>query len=401
MTRSPDDPAAPTTIPAVPRRDAALDVPPAGTVVQDPPAAAGTAGESTPAEHTLPAMAAVRPAGPAEDDAPPLPPPGNRAGAVRDGNRAGADREGSPAGPPPRQSPPYPRRVFERYVAPARARPQIWRILLGVALIAGFYAGVMAGLVALAVRILPRDGLPGLMEDVGLGRTPWGMLALLASFAALAAGPMIAARLLHRRPAATLFGPGPRVLRHFLLGMAVVAAIYGGANLLTLALPGEPTEPGLPPGRWLAFLPLALIGVAIQTGAEELVFRGYLLQSLAARFRSPLIWMALPSLAFGCLHFEPGLMGPNALYVVAATALFGLAAADLTARTGSLGLAWGLHFANNCAALLFVTSGEALTGLALRRSPVEMATPEGLSLLALDMLLVAAVWGACRWILRR
>lgn len=300
-----------------------------------------------------------------------------------------------------RQSPPYPRLAFERYIAPARVRPQIWRVIAGILLIAGLYTGLMAALVGLAFRLAPRDRLPGLAAEIGWGQSPWGMVALLLSFAALAAGPMIAVRLLHSRRVATLFGPGARVLRHFALGVGVVATVYGLANLLSLALPGEPTEPGLPLATWLAFLPLALLGVGIQTLAEELVFRAYLLQQLAARFRSRIVWMGLPSLLFGTLHFEPGLIGPNAVYVVAATALFGLAAADLTARTGSIGLAWGLHFANNCAALLFITSGEALTGLALRRSPVEMAAPEGLAFLAIDMVLVAIVWGACRLLLRR
>lgn len=301
----------------------------------------------------------------------------------------------------PPQSPPFPRRAFERYIAPARARPQIWRILLGLLLIGGFYTGVMAALVGLAVRLVPRERVPGLAEDIGLGQSPGGMIALLFSFAALAAGPMMAARLLHGRRAATLFGPGPRVVRHFALGTLAVALVYGLANLASLALDSEGTVPGLAPGRWLAVLPLALVGVAIQTGAEELVFRAYLLQQLAARFRSRLAWMVLPSLLFGCLHFEPGLMGPNAAYVVGATALFGLAAADLTARTGSIGLAWGLHFANNCTALLFVVSGEALTGLALRRSTAEMTGPEGLVLLAADVVLIGVIWGLCRLLLRR
>ncbi len=49
----------------------------------------------------------------------------------------------------------------------------------------------------------------------------------------------------------------------------------------------------------------------IQTGAEELVFRGYLQQQLAARFASPLIWMVLPALIFGAVHYDPATAGPN------------------------------------------------------------------------------------------
>jgi DNA-directed RNA polymerase subunit RPC12/RpoP len=40
------------------------------------------------------------------------------------------------------------------------------------------------------------------------------------------------------------------------------------------------------------------VGVLIQTGAEEVLFRGYLQQQLAARFASPIAWMVLPSAIF-------------------------------------------------------------------------------------------------------
>ena len=40
--------------------------------------------------------------------------------------------------------------------------------------------------------------------------------------------------------------------------------------------------------------------------AEEALFRGYLLQQLAVRNPSPLIWMVLPALVFAALHIDPG-----------------------------------------------------------------------------------------------
>ena len=54
----------------------------------------------------------------------------------------------------------------------------------------------------------------------------------------------------------------------------------------------------------LMLLPLAAILLFLRTGTEELFFHGNILQQLAARFQNPLIWFALPPIAFGLLHYE-------------------------------------------------------------------------------------------------
>ena len=99
--------------------------------------------------------------------------------------------------------------------------------------------------------------------------------------------------------------------------------------------------------------------------AEELLFRGYLTQALAARFRSPLAWALVPSLAFGALHWDGAAYGADAWLAVAAATAVGLALADVTARTGNLSAAIGLHFANNVAALLVVAMPGPTAALAL------------------------------------
>jgi membrane protease YdiL (CAAX protease family) len=161
-------------------------------------------------------------------------------------------------------------------------------------------------------------------------------------------------------------------------------------------------EPGLPLRAWLALLPLTLLGILVQTGAEELVFRGYLLQQLAARFRSPLAWMVLPSILFGLVHYVPGMPGSTALILVLGATLFGLFAADLTAATGSIGAAWGFHFANNVLALAVLATDGTITGLALYLTPYT-ADAEGAARLALlaDYALLTAAWALCRLALRR
>ncbi|MFN3955638.1 MAG: lysostaphin resistance A-like protein [Pararhodobacter sp.] len=291
--------------------------------------------------------------------------------------------------------------AFEAFIAPARAYPQLWRLVLGLGLIGGVYLawmGLIGGLVWLLSGL---DRLESGLLSIADGGDPWSLLVLMSTFAGMALGAWVAVRLLHGRGLRSLVGRPAPVMRDFALGLAAMALVGGGLGLLVLPfLP--PFEPAAPLRIWLFFLPLALAAILLQTGAEELVFRGYLQQQLAVRFSSPVIWMGLPSVLFGLAHHAPAEMGANTWAVVAATGFFGLVAADLTARTGNLGLAWGLHFANNCLAILLVSVMGGLDGLALFVLPEGAASADLLRrLIMLDMAMVALVWLACRLWLRR
>lgn len=267
--------------------------------------------------------------------------------------------------------------AFDAFVAPARARPALWRLVAGVLLAAAVW---LAATVAL-FRAAPAAGAPGVL------------LLYLASFAGLALGTVLAARLLHRRGAASLLGPGGFRLRHFAAGVAAIAALV----LLATAVGAlaAPPERQMAWSAWARLLLLALPLVLVQTAAEEFLFRGYLMQGLAARFRTPLAWALLPAIAFGALHWDGTAYGADAwLAVVAATAV-GLAFADVTAATGNLSAAIGLHFANNVAALLLVAMPGPTAALALYVAPVDGAHSMRAWLLA-DIATTLAAWAAWR-----
>lgn len=287
---------------------------------------------------------------------------------------------------------------YEPLVAPARPRRQIWRTLLGLAITGAVYFGWMVGL---AMPAAWYQGVPfdRLLYRVATGADPWGMILLLGGFLGGWIGVWVAIRLLHRRRLGSLLGRAPAVLRDFVTGLVILALIGGGLTLVMMPmLPPLTLRPDV--SVWLAFLPLALLGVLIQTGAEELLFRGYLQSQLAARFARPLIYLTLPAILFGLAHYNAEERGADAWLVVGSTALFGLIAADVTQRTGNLGMAWGLHFANNVLAMLVLSVTGALNGLALFEAgdlAPEMARP----LLIADMLVTVAVWAVCRLWLRR
>jgi membrane protease YdiL (CAAX protease family) len=272
--------------------------------------------------------------------------------------------------------------AFAAFVAPACARPALWRLLLGLLLSALLWTGAALGLL--------RAG-----QALGLGAA--GVLLLyLASFAGLGLGTALAARLLHQRAPATLIGPGGFRVRALLGGAAAVAALGLVTTAATFALAPPLRQTGL--GDWARLLPLALALVLVQSAAEELLFRGYLMQGLAARFRSPLMWAFLPALAFGLLHWDAATYGADAWLAVAAATAIGLAFADVTAVTGNLSAAIGLHFANNVLALLLVAVPGETAALALFVSPVDAAHPMRAWLLA-DIALTALVWGTWRLVL--
>lgn len=286
---------------------------------------------------------------------------------------------------------------FYDYVAPARAYPQIWRILAGLGLTVALYAGLIAGAAAWIGAAMGADTGSAWFRALASGQTPLGVVILLFSFVALAIGPFLAVRWLHKRPISSLFGPRAAGWRAFRITGAVVFVAW--TLFFVVLYPFEEPEMTLAPAIWARWLPLALPALLIQTGAEEVLFRGYLQQQLAARFRSPLVWMVIPSLLFGLLHFDGQHGLANAWLVVAVTALFGLIGADLTARTGTLGASWGLHFANNAFAILVLATQGPLDGLALFSLPFSDG-PKMLFYLVLDMIALVILWGLLRRLLR-
>lgn len=250
---------------------------------------------------------------------------------------------------------PGPSARFEAFVAPARPRPALWRLILGAALAAAVWLAALVGLLWLAFWLERQGGgAPGAGPLV---------IAFLASFGALILGLHLALRLLHGRGAASLLGPRGFVPRHFLAGVLVVAGFGAMSALPSLGAAPPVRQTDL--ARWLAWLPLALPALLVQIAAEEMAFRGYLMQGLAARFRAAWVWWLLPAAVFGLMHWNPAEFGPNAWLVVATATLTGLILGDVTARTGNLSAAMGLHFANNAVALLVVAVPSPLGGLSL------------------------------------
>ncbi|WP_296640260.1 CPBP family intramembrane glutamic endopeptidase [Roseinatronobacter sp.] len=287
----------------------------------------------------------------------------------------------------------------DRFIAPARLRPQLWRLGLGVALILVIYIAWMA---VIGLGVTFAVGLAGAeqaMGQVGVGSSPLSILVLLATFGGLVLGTFAAVRWVHKRSVASLFGPPDLLWRDFGVAFGVFMAV-SLPGIVWVVASGTLT-PGVPFATWAIFVVPVLLGLLLQTGAEEIVFRGYLQQQLAARFAARWVSFVFPSILFGLLHYAPAEMGQGAWLLVGLTGFFGLLMADLTARSGSLGLAWGMHFGNNILAILIFTTGEALDGVALFRLPFSLTDPSSVAgLLVVDLAGLVLVWALLRRYLR-
>ena len=230
-----------------------------------------------------------------------------------------------------------------------------WRYVLAVLLILFLWQiiGALPGAALLIWGMVVNRGQAGSLTG-SLPGTTAGFAALMAASVFFLSGIYLAIRFLHRRPFWTLITPARlvawgRLFQGFAVWFVLAALmsgfeayLYPGRYVWTLNIQ-----------RFLPFVFLALIFVPIQTSAEELFFRAYVLQGIGLRTRNIWVLSVISGLLFGLPH----LLNPEAsvnypllfLYYFA----FGFSLACITLRDGRLELALGAHAANNLFSLIF------------------------------------------------
>lgn len=204
---------------------------------------------------------------------------------------------------------------------------------------------------SLVAIFLPDD----LAEAFETGSTPLSALAQLFSFGLVAASLCILVRSLHGRGFWSMVGPARPSIQHMKLAGLAVFWLLLIREFLPPWIAYDELAVTRPLMGWAVWIVPTIGALIIQAGTEELYFRGYLQQQFAVMSDSKWVWMGLPSLLFGLGHYYNGI-GPadSVLYVLWAT-LLGVACADLTARTGNIGAAVGLHVSNNLFAFMIVS----------------------------------------------
>lgn len=109
------------------------------------------------------------------------------------------------------------------------------------------------------------------------------------------------------------------------------------------------------PLPFLILVVVAFVFIPLQTGFEELLFRGYLMQGIGIWFKRAIVPFLFTSIGFGLMHAanpEIEKLGYAILiYYIGTGFLFGM----ITLLDEGCELALGMHAANNIAAAVFVT----------------------------------------------
>ena len=289
--------------------------------------------------------------------------------------------------------------LHESLVAPAREKSGALRLLFGLVTIALLYMTmVMLGSYAV-VAVMGEAWLRAATISPG-PTTPGQILTILGSFSFMIVSVGVVVILLHHRSPVTLVGglrPAATQFLQVIRGLVPYIVLIATFNFLT-----EDLLPNLLLRQWLIFLPLTLLFLLIQVSAEELVFRGYLQSQLAALGLHKSIWILLPSILFGLLHYDPTVMGGAAPWIVIWTIGFGILAADLTARSGTLGPAIAFHFAVNFISIAFIGFNDYLGGLALYVHLFSVTnTTTLITYLPLDAIGILLAYLSVRLVLRR
>lgn len=221
-----------------------------------------------------------------------------------------------------------------------------WRYLLGVVICAGLapiLGSIAAILFAIAWLTLQGRSLSNIWQGEGemfAEASIANFIALNLPFIGVLCGLVLTLRFLHRRPWRGLVGIGPLRWQLFFSAFGLWLAIIAGVSALSYGAAPDEFELTF---RWGQWLPLALVALPLtflQVAAEELFFRGYLLQGLGLLIRSRMVLAAIAALPFALVHFaNPEMqrgLGWMALYYFA----FGWVANWLTLKCDRWNLPW-------------------------------------------------------------
>lgn len=292
-----------------------------------------------------------------------------------------------------------------RFIRPAAQIGGFWRIVVMVVLVDLVFQ-ITPGITAM---LLP----PSARDSYFAATTATGTLLQFFAFGIPLVGMLGLLHLLHRRGIVSLIGDLPIAWADLKHVTSVVVLVLLVLEVLPPWGYGTETAEMRAFGPWVTLLPVALLAVLVQVSAEELFFRGYLQQQCACLSSARWVWMGLPSALFGLLHYWNGFGAADGVIWAIWAGLLALACADLTARTGNLGAAIGLHLANNLiAVLLYGVQGWPASGLALfvypYADPAEIAagigallTPWVIVQLLVQIASVYVMWLAARVAIRR
>ena len=143
-----------------------------------------------------------------------------------------------------------------------------------------------------------------------------------------------------------------RFFTSFLLWFSILFILF----LLTFNLGAEQVVWNFQADKFALLLLISIVLIPIQTGVEEIFFRGILLQFFGRLFPKGIWAVVLSALLFGFIHLANPEVGYLGWYAVIFYVGSGLFTALLTVMDDGLELSWGFHAANNFYGVLIITN---------------------------------------------
>jgi membrane protease YdiL (CAAX protease family) len=283
---------------------------------------------------------------------------------------------------------PYPLGLAEAPGEPVALTGRLSGLVLVLAVLVGYFTVVTT--VPSAVMYLgylvdaPAGGWTAYATMAqGFGNV-WGVAGAHLGLGAMTLVVWALYRFHHHRRLAWLWSVWPGVRwRYAVLCLAVALVVVGAVSVYHwLAGPGLHPLPG-----WGWYAAVIVATTPLQALAEEVMFRGYLMQAFGVVWSQPWFPIVATAVVFALFH---GTQNP---WLFGSRLVFGLVAGVLVWRTGGLEAPVAIHIVNNlCAFGLAVASGTLVQ--------VRGATAVGWAQASLDVAMFAACALAC-WGLAR
>jgi len=178
---------------------------------------------------------------------------------------------------------------------------------------------------------------------------------IMSQFVFLILGILLAVVVIHKRPFRTIITPYKKInfrIILFSVGLYFILSIL--SNLVEFILFQDTFRWVMDINKILIAFPVIFILIMIQTSAEELFFRGYIIQGLSGKIKSVIIMALINGIIFTLPHIPNSevvesfkLSIYNGILTLSFYFMFAFLLTFLTIKTNSLEIALGVHFMNN------------------------------------------------------
>jgi membrane protease YdiL (CAAX protease family) len=216
----------------------------------------------------------------------------------------------------------------------------------------------MFGLIKLFPMISDPEANNTMMQAMGVSPLAYMLFLLVFPFSLIAL--YLGQKFLHKRTILSLHTAAEKIrwsrgLQAFLLTWGVLGSFTLIGHVSSLS----PINTNFDAGRFAIYALVSILFLPLQSGTEEIVFRGYLNQGFSHILKNKWVAFVITSILFSCLH----LSNPEALkgaedgiliLTMSSYFFFGFIACLMVWMDDGLESAIGLHTGNNTFAAIFV-----------------------------------------------